>query len=1264
MRGNASDQSHAELNLKALETVDPKGETDYTPKTEDLGFAVKNPDGTEMFVDRTEAMRLAKEQGLVPKDHPATELTSEILKENAKQPSAAPIEPATTPKAAEPTPEPTPEETSKVDAQEAKAIAESEPTGIRNAIVDRARLERGMAEREAIGTRAHAQLWDETKALVQQDPTAGTRLVDSLKKEIRPLRDSEDSLLTHEQTKREAELDAALDAVNNANTPEESDAAQARMAEAQNAVFDAYTVGQKAGTESGRGLAARRMLINRDFSLAKMMSRYRAEINGGAPLSKNQQAEVVAANKRIKELETRLSDTEDKLAVAEAQNVFTELKRTARKEASSPQRRSVVDFLTEKEAAAMERIKARRGRLNVTIDPLNLAGLADEIIIGTAKIARGVRDFAKWSKEMLDTFGDRIKPQLQAMFNRATQIEAETAAMLTGKEPASKAPAGALDQKAIFERARALVQEGATDLEPVIQTITKEIQAKDPTVTERQVRDVFSGYGKTTQPSKEADLTQLRELRNLARLTSQLEDAQRGVTPLKTGPQRDKATARVRELQKQVAVAMRKAGLDTGDPATQLASAHTARVTRLKNAIEETQKNIAEKKRTESPNPVPWTPEEIALRDQLDELKIRLDDVLNEPDSAQLDRLSKRIADVTDRISRGDIEPRAKVQGPATKEVAAAQLELAKLNKELSDMRKAKRDAENPKKSQDQKTEELLEKRRDQLLEDIRKGDIAAKYGKPTAATLRQAELRSEIADLNKQKAQMRKDATPGKPADEAAFRSIEKRLAEAKARLAAGDIEPKPAPATVATKRVTEARAELAEVNRQIQELRAGSEDLRLANDKKRIQAQTKKLQERIAAGDYAPKTKREPVLDDEKLDLQFKLAEEKRKWNEGFLEQKRANRTLGEKARDVGSEVLNTSRAILTSADLSAPLRQGAFIALGNPVRGAKSIPEMFKAFGSEKQAFKTMRDIDARPNAPLYESSGLYLARDSNDLKAMEEAFASRFASKVPLVNRSQRAYTTFLNKLRADTFDAMASQLGAATPAEHKAIANYINAATGRGKLGLQSLENSAQALNTVFFAPRYVASRFQLLSGQPMMGGTNRTRALIAKEYAKFLAGIATVYGLGKLAGGEIERDPRSSDFGKIRFGRTRLDMLAGLSQVTTLISRLSTGQTKNAQGRIESLDSGKFAKSTRADVATRFLRTKLSPALGAIWDLGSGKNVVGEKVTPGQVALRSIVPINWQDVAKHMEAQGVPRGTALFILSLFGAGLQTYDTKR
>ncbi len=439
----------------------------------------------------------------------------------------------------------------------------------------------------------------------------------------------------------------------------------------------------------------------------------------------------------------------------------------------------------------------------------------------------------------------------------------------------------------------------------------------------------------------------------------------------------------------------------------------------------------------------------------------------------------------------------------------------------------------------------------------------------------------------------------------------------------------------------------------------------------KSRLKSKTAELEGKLERKDFAKKERRIMKMDAEANRLHYKMTEAKLKWHEALMQDRLANRSVWGKALGAVGEVLNTSRAILTSLDLSAVLRQGGFIALGHPIRAAQSFPAMFRALMSPEKQHAVKQEILKRPNYPLYQRSKLYLSEHGDALSKMEEAYMSRWAQKIPLVAASQRAYTTFLDKLRADSFDAMAETLARSkelTPAEANAIANYVNVSTGRGAVGEGGKGASALVgLNTAFFAPRYVASRFQMLLGQPMYRGTARTRGLVAKEYARFLTGLAVIYGLAQLDDeSSVELDPRSSDFGKIRFGNTRIDPMAGLSQSTVLLSRLASGETMKANGKIVPINGDKvpFGGDDTVRVLAKFLRSKLAPAPGNVLSLHRGQDVVGNEFGGEELAENMLVPLALSDIYQTMQEQGVPRGTALSILSIFGMGLQAYDERK
>lgn len=508
-----------------------------------------------------------------------------------------------------------------------------------------------------------------------------------------------------------------------------------------------------------------------------------------------------------------------------------------------------------------------------------------------------------------------------------------------------------------------------------------------------------------------------------------------------------------------------------------------------------------------------------------------------------------------------------------------------------------------------------------------------------------------------------------------AAMAATERSITDLEQRIKTGDIGPRTQLSkTPSTPELEAVRARRDALQEQLQELRdlaepkKTPEQIALQSLKTRLKNQTADLSDRLARGDFGKKPLRTIQFDAEANRLHFENAKVKAQWNEALTKDRLAHRSILAKIIGGVGEVMNTTRAILTSFDLSGVLRQGGFIAFGHPIRALESFPAMFRALLSERGQHRVNQEILSRKNYPLYKQSKLYLAEHGQTLSQMEEAYMSRWSDKIPGVAASQRAYVTFLNKLRADSFDAMARTLGRSgeiTPTEGNAIANFVNVATGRGNLGMK--ENALVGLNTVFFAPRNAASRFQLIAGQPMYRGTFRTRTLIAKEYGRFLIGAGMVYGLAKMSGAEVETDSRSSDFGKIKIGNTRRDPLAGLLQVTVLLSRLATGETKQLRtGKVSPIRGDKvpYGGSNAADVMATFLRTKLSPVVGTGVNILAGTNVVGEPTTPESVAKGLLIPLSLQDIYDAMVDQGMPSAAVSGVLSIFGMGLQTFDSSR
>ena len=146
-------------------------------------------------------------------------------------------------------------------------------------------------------------------------------------------------------------------------------------------------------------------------------------------------------------------------------------------------------------------------------------------------------------------------------------------------------------------------------------------------------------------------------------------------------------------------------------------------------------------------------------------------------------------------------------------------------------------------------------------------------------------------------------------------------------------------------------------------------------------------------------------------------------------------------------------------------------------------------------------------------------------------------------------------------------------------------------------------------------------------------------------------------GLIKATGvGEVEFDPRSGDFGKVKIGETRLDPWRGYIQYARFVAQLLAGERKSAYGNLN--------KTQRFDIAFRFLQSKTSPALGMFVDLLKGENFRGEPLfqeTTGfiKTARDRLLPLALQDVIDAMEQSGM-NGLWTAAPALLGVGTLTY----
>jgi hypothetical protein len=396
----------------------------------------------------------------------------------------------------------------------------------------------------------------------------------------------------------------------------------------------------------------------------------------------------------------------------------------------------------------------------------------------------------------------------------------------------------------------------------------------------------------------------------------------------------------------------------------------------------------------------------------------------------------------------------------------------------------------------------------------------------------------------------------------------------------------------------------------------------------------------------------------------------------------------SLGSKAFAELMDVLGLPRAFQSSWDYSMPLRQCVWLTIAHPTQ---SIPELgrmfrasiplpsigrfkpldrFKGVVGEQYAARLNKQIFNRPNAQVYDEMGIDFVSMGKfaRLGSREESFQTRLANWIPGIKQSQQAAVTYTNQMRADMADLFLAkwerQNKLYTPQDLRALGYMINIGTGRGEIG--KLKDVAPLLNTVLYSTRLIASRVEL----PYL--LVKATPLVRKEMIRDLA-IATSLGVTllsalKLSGAaDVQLNPRSTDFGKIRIGNTRLDIWGGFQPYVRLMVQLAGSV---AQQNMKTTAKTQYGQATYNvsgwDALTNFVRGKLSPAAGFLVDLADQKNFIGQEMdadnaTVAREAWSRFTPFLVQDMVDAIKQEGLVGGT-MAASSIFGTGTQSYET--
>lgn len=380
--------------------------------------------------------------------------------------------------------------------------------------------------------------------------------------------------------------------------------------------------------------------------------------------------------------------------------------------------------------------------------------------------------------------------------------------------------------------------------------------------------------------------------------------------------------------------------------------------------------------------------------------------------------------------------------------------------------------------------------------------------------------------------------------------------------------------------------------------------------------------------------------------------------------------NKSFWARLYNAGVHIWNIPRAIMASFDLSAPFRQGLVAGTKHPIIFARNFKPMVKSFGSERVTRAIAEEIPTRPNFQRY---GIAELKFSDMAGMREEQWPGSYVDNLPGIKSSARAYSTFLNKMRADVFDHVidvAEKHGKNVddPTFLKALGEHVMNATGRGKIpGGDAGEAAASFLNQFLFSPRLLASRFQILN-PVYYAKLAKTDPFVARQAAYSLAttlgGIGTmVYLASNIPGAKVGSSSLSADFGKVRIGDTRLDFAGGFQPLIVLYSRFAKKKSvSSSTGKSQDIN-GDYGTQSRGDLIVRFMESKMAPSPRLVWDIFNERNYVGEPVTPKSVA-QGLLPLNFQGAQDVYRTEGsLPAAFGGAVLGSVGFGVNSYPDK-
>ena len=383
-----------------------------------------------------------------------------------------------------------------------------------------------------------------------------------------------------------------------------------------------------------------------------------------------------------------------------------------------------------------------------------------------------------------------------------------------------------------------------------------------------------------------------------------------------------------------------------------------------------------------------------------------------------------------------------------------------------------------------------------------------------------------------------------------------------------------------------------------------------------------------------------------------------------------------------DTFMELWMFPKAVRSSFDISFPARQGIMVSARHPLMWSNSLKTAARGWADPKWMMRETRKLLDDPTMiPIKMPDGSVQDMRLGDLfgdmgviaETVEPFYHSDLAQKlVPGVRRSQVSFTGAGNRLRADmtrhwlnTWKRSGVEI---TPQRLQRLGGLMNALSGRATIPKGWLFEMLQA---TWWSPQYRLSGPQaFLTATAGWALDPRVAGIATQNLVAFVGGGIGILSMLKASGlADVELDPRSSDFGKIRLGPTRINFWGSSQLLIRTIAQSITTTRIDPQLGPQTTDPGQ--------PWARYWQSGASPQFSLITDYATGETYLGESLRPsekrgitmGEVAQREFgtggqrwMPLAWLDIKEGIEEDAV-RGGLIGGLGMTGVGIQSYEPR-